>query len=126
MEYKDVTYNNMSDRLIDVLPELKEKYLAELEWWEGDTPGPHNIFGHQLLMPYIYFLLDSSDYRTELERLFNFVELLAGHPDKDVRDVVATTVMPNICGNKTRIKVAKKYLGENTKKICKLILGHEI
>jgi len=51
-----LTYDNLSEKLVEAVPEIKEQYAQELRWWGDETPGQHVIYG-DLLNPYIVSLL---------------------------------------------------------------------
>lgn len=125
MNTNEITYNNMSAKLIEVLPILQKPYEAELKYWGSDTPGPHNIFGHQFLIPHLYSLIDAGTQADALRDFFKFVELLATNPDREVRAVVSITLMSSVCAD-ARFPRIERLLGDETRKICDEILGHRI
>jgi hypothetical protein len=71
-----LNYADLSDSLIDALPELREQYRAMLSDWAPQTPGPHIVFG-DLLTPWVIELLGNPSANSE--RL-EFLCHCRGHP----------------------------------------------
>jgi hypothetical protein len=122
-KFKDVTFENMSDKLVEVVPALKEAYLKELAWWKGQDPGAHNIFSNTVLLPHIDSLLDSSGHDGELHIIFDFLEFLANHSDVRVQEVISVSVMECICSYPDKLRKVQRFLGPECRKFCKAILG---
>ena len=119
MSYKkfdDISYDNMAEVLIEVVPELLKEYEAEREWWRDVLPPPHVIYG-DLLNPYIAVMLGAGEQEEILRRIFGLVETLAKHEDRRVRDVVAVTVCEYLGGNKGLLAQARKYMGPSTRRL---------
>lgn len=109
----EMTYENMSERLIELLPELRPGYEETMEWWDGDTPGNHVIYG-DLLNPYLLSLLEQGGESEALRRIFDFLEVIANHSDSDVRGVLTATVLWRLGGRKDLLPEASKYMGPET------------
>ena len=117
----ELTYNTLSDRLVESVPELEELYRRELEWWGDEVAGPYNIFG-DVLLPFLFQLLKECGKEETLQRIFAFLETMASHPDRHIRDVVQIGVCEQISGQSEELlREARKYMGENTRQ-----LSHEI
>jgi len=110
-----VTYENAADKLVESLPELKESYQAELEWWGTDRPGPHIIYG-DILNPYIDRLLQAGG-ETGLRRVFAFLEALSQNEDARVQELVAVTVCEYLGNAPKKLQMAKRFMGPATLKI---------
>lgn len=114
-----ITYENMADKLVEALPELRPEYEAELEYWGDEKPGRHVTYGN-ILNPHIESALESHD-EDFLRRAFSFLEELANHDDEKVQEVVGVTVCEGLIGNKKLLPAAKSYMGEATLRICREI-----
>lgn len=87
-----ITYDDLSEALIGVVPELQEKYAAILQEWGEGSPGQHVVYG-DLLNSYIPALLEMRGPKDAVQRIFTFLEELANHEDERVQEVVAATVL---------------------------------
>ena len=117
---KRLSYDKLSTKLIDVVPELRGEYEKERKWWGEEIPGPHIIFG-DILTPHLISLLESNREKGRLERIFDFLEELANHEDAHVREVVQVTVCERLGDKKEWLEKARQYMGKAT-----LRLSHEI
>ena len=115
-----ITFENMAEKLIEVVPELRCQYESELEWWGDEQPGAHIIFG-DVLNPYLICLLESGNQEAILARIFTFLEQLANHEDTRVQEVVAVTVCERLGDDPKCLENARRYMGNKT-----LSLSHEI
>lgn len=109
----DIQYEELSNLLIQEIPELTEKYRKELEWWEDEEPGPHNIYG-DVLNPYLLGLLRKDNQNKKLKKVFSFIEELANSNSKKVQEVVAVTVLERLSTEPDLLKKAEKYMGPKT------------
>lgn len=117
-----ITYESLSKRLIETVPELAPQYEKELEWWGGEEAGAHNIYG-DVLNPYLISLLQSDpNPGTEevLNRIFAFLEVLSKHPDVHVPEVVGVTVLEVLLGAGL-LEKARRYMGPATLQMSKEI-----
>lgn len=112
-------FENIAEKLVEVVPELQQSYELELEWWGTEQPGAHIIFG-DLLNPYLISLLESHN-QPILKQIFTFLELLANHEDIKVQEVVAVTVCERLGDNPEWLSKARQYMGKTT-----LQFSHEI
>jgi hypothetical protein len=112
----EITFENMSDKLVEALPELKLAYEKELEWWRGEEAGAHNIYS-EILNPFLISLLQSeSRSQAEeqiLKRAFAFLEGLANHSEPHVQEVVGATVIERLYGAGL-LEKARRYMGPAT------------
>jgi hypothetical protein len=119
----DIKLSNLGEKLVEVVPELQPQYLAELEWWEEEKPGIHIIFG-DILNPYLISLikLDSQpSQQGTISRIFDFLEKLANHENKQIQEVVAVTVCERLGDEPDVLLKARQYMGRKT-----LEMSHEI
>jgi hypothetical protein len=117
---KKLTYENISEELIKTIPELKQAYITELEWWGEEKPGNHIIYGN-ILNPYIISLLKSSGNEEILKRIFSFLEELTYAEDELVHEVVAVTVCERLIDDPEILLRAREFMGDSTRNISKEI-----
>src|SRR5215203_1333542 len=94
-----ITYLTLADRLLEVVPELRDAYNEELKWWAPDQPGPHIIYG-DLLNPYLTSLLESGSNPDALKRIFGLLEEIIGNPNEPIRSVAAASVLEYLWSEK--------------------------
>jgi hypothetical protein len=109
-----ITYENVSEKLIEHLPELREAYETEQKWWGGEKPGPHVVYG-DVLNPYVDILLQSGD-APALRRVFEFLETLSCSEDQRVQELVAVTVCEHLGSDQERLRQAVRFMGPATLK----------
>lgn len=105
-----ISFENMGEELLNVVPHLRKQYVDELEWWGSEKPGPHIIYG-DLLTPYLINLLQGGRHKDELSRVFAFLEDLAGHDDIKVQEVVAFSVIEGLLSHEALLQEAQRYMG---------------
>ena len=110
-----ITYENVLEKLVEYVPEVKEAYEAELKWWGAERPGPHVVYG-DVLNPYIDRLLQAGD-QTALRRVFSLLEVLSSSEDVRVQEVVAVTVCEHLGSDQQKLAQAKRFMGRATLKI---------
>jgi hypothetical protein len=109
------TYDDLSAKLIDVLPELKERVDSLFREWGPDRPGQHVVYG-DLLNPYVMALLDLGGPDETLQRIFAFLEELSNHPEERVQEVVGVTVCEALV-NRGYLTKAWPYMGKGTRRM---------
>jgi hypothetical protein len=98
--------------MIREFPNLKEKYLDETIWQEGDSTGSHVVYG-DVFTPYaIECILKDDD--TEIKKVFQFVEVLLQSNDRYIEEVIAFSVIESMLYLFNERKKLKDYLGCNT------------
>lgn len=113
-------YCNLSKELIICILELRDMYEQELEIWDGEDPGAHNIFG-DILNPFLIEALYKNSDIELLKKVFVFLESMATSNDLLVQEVLGCTVLERIGDDKIILKKAKKYMKKETKKISEEI-----
>lgn len=116
----EVTYDNMSEQLIEAVPELRSRYQEELDWWREEKPPTHVMYGN-LLNPFLIALLETNNQDEVLRRVFGFLEKLARHEDILVREVVAVTVLERLWGEKDLWAKAQEIMGKETLRIAQAV-----
>lgn len=114
---KEISYQNLSEKLTEAVPEILEKYKDELQWWGEESPGAHIVFG-DVLVPFVISLLESSADEAILKRIFLFLEQLAENTDPLVQEVIAFTICERLGDNPGWLSKARQYMGERTKELC--------
>jgi nitrogen fixation NifU-like protein len=89
----DITIDNMEQRLLEVIPEVRPVYDAEVgDLFEGEPAGAHNAY-EMALVPFIVSLVPSGKDEVLLKRIFDFLEQLAASPQSWVQGVVHLSVL---------------------------------
>lgn len=57
-----------------------------------------------------------------LHKIFDFLEMLANHPEEHVQEVVHNSVCEALCSDELALQRARKYMGPATKGFCKAIV----
>lgn len=113
----EITYLTLVDRLLEVVPELRDAYNEELEWWAPDQAGPHIIYG-DLLNPYLTNLLESGGNPDALKRIFGLLEEIIGNPNEPIRSVAAASVLEYLWSEKRWRDEASNWMGPRTRLFC--------
>jgi len=101
--------------LVKSFPSLKEKYLDEVSWQEGDDTGSHTVYG-DVLTPYLVNSIAINNVK-EVTQVFNFLEDVLRLEDNYSNEVIAYSVLENIACLFQRNNSLKSYLGQYTKKL---------
>jgi hypothetical protein len=117
-DVSQVHYANMAEALIEAVPDLRAPYAEELRVWGDELPGPHIIFG-DVLNPYLIKLLDSHHTTEQLQKVFEFLELLAHHDDVYIQELVAVTVCERLGDRRELLQKARKFMGPRTRQFSK-------
>lgn len=112
----ELTYKNAHLKMLEAIPELKEKYDEEIRWWGNEKPGQHIIFG-DVFTDFMIALLKSSENEVLLKRMFAFLEKMATSSNEDVVNVATVTVCEDLAGDPTWLTKARQYMGPETRKI---------
>jgi hypothetical protein len=116
--HADIAFEDINAALRESVPELKDAVAGTYEYAAPEDPGPHTLYD-EALNPRINRLLDAGTESDEaLERVFAFIERLSSSTDKNVRDVVLATVLPNLIGE-PRLVLARRYMGPATRRLLK-------
>ncbi|WP_044478300.1 DUF7674 family protein [Paenibacillus antibioticophila] len=107
-------YNNVVQKMLKVIPEVTPLYEKELEWW--DEILPHIVFG-DVVNPYIIRLLREGNDEQIAKNVFNFLEQMAICSDEKVHEILAVTVLEQLGDDPTILEEARRYMGNETKKI---------
>jgi len=105
-----MTTKELNLKLVDAFPELKQSYLEETEWQEGDKTGSHIVYG-DVLVPVMLMLIKSGNYKN-VQRYTDFLERLLNEDDEYATEVVAATVIESIFFDNIDRKAFKALLGQ--------------
>lgn len=67
-----MTSAELNKMMVTHFPNLKEKYLDEVSWQEGDDTGSHTVYG-DVLTPYLIDKIIKKD-ENEVKKIFSFLE----------------------------------------------------
>lgn len=116
MKNTEITFQNMSDKLVELFPELKGRHEAETQWLDKDN--------HYLIYSFVFYRFIEDMFKSGnedgplLRRMFDFVELLVNHQDLEVRDVIHHSICTKIVSSELVLQKAQKYMGKETKELC--------
>lgn len=111
----------MNLELINRFPELKEKYIEEAEWQEGDDTGSHIIYG-DIFNPFIEKCIQEKENK-QLIRICEFIEELLIKDIEYFSNVVCFTVLERIIDNEHNLEYFKNFAKDNTRKEIQKILN---
>lgn len=116
----DLQYSTLNEQLFKTIPELEFAGRRLNRDWDGEEPGPHVVFG-DILLPWLTLKLTEHDHERLLV-VFEFLEVVASHPDIEVQNVIAHSVLePGICSDGQIHSLAKRYMGPVLRSMC----GHD-
>ncbi|OKP73898.1 hypothetical protein A3842_21395 [Paenibacillus sp. P3E] len=104
-------YENLIERLLADVPQIRPHYEEEIEWLEEDLP--HVIFG-MVVTP---FIIKSIETQKEVSNLYSFLEEMAVADDK-VQEVLVVSVLESLITDRDIIDTAKSHMGKLTKTLC--------
>ena len=110
-----MTSKTLNMMLVKSFPNLKDKYLNEVSWQEGDDTGSHTVYG-DVLTPYLINCIATNNVK-ETKQVFNFLEEILRLEDNYGDEVVAYSVLENIAHLFQRNKSLKSYLGQYAEKL---------
>lgn len=122
MKTSDITFRNMVHKLPEAIPELKAAYQAQIEWWGEEEPAAHPAYS-RIVTDTIkkMFRTDAAEDAALLRKIFDFLELLANHPEEHVQEVVHNSVCEALCSDEAVLQKTQRYMGPTVKEFCKSI-----
>ncbi|MBQ9756992.1 MAG: hypothetical protein IJW15_01065 [Clostridia bacterium] len=109
-----MTSKELNMKLIEYMPEIRQRYVDEVSWQEQDETGSHIVFG-DVLVPYIIEKTVIDDDQS-LKRIFEAVEKIFSLDDDYANEVIILSVLEAILYKEILNKKVIKYMGLNTKK----------
>jgi len=117
-----MNYKTLIDEFMNDFPELIE--LAEKKpWWkenEEHEPLVH-IFAGDIFNPYLIEQLSVGQNEDLLNRIFEFLELMAISEDTFVKEVLTDTILERLGDDKQILEKARAFMRSNT-----LRMSHEV
>jgi hypothetical protein len=115
-----LTYDNLNDWLVALVPERRDVYEGLDELFEDDPIGPHVAYG-DVLNPYLTQLLNEGGHDEILTPIFAFIEKLAQHDDERVVNVIWVTTVEHLLGWLTgdALRRAIAHMGPTTRSIAR-------
>jgi hypothetical protein len=104
-------YDNLIERLLADVPQIRPYYEEEIEWLEEDLP--HVIFG-MVVTP---FIINSIEEQKEISNLYSFLEEMA-LADEKVQEVLVVSVLESLITERDIIDIAKSLMGKFTLELC--------
>ncbi len=104
-------YDNLIEKLLIAVPQIRPYYEEEIEWLEEDLP--HVIFG-MVVTP---FIIKSTEEQTEIDNLYTFLEEMALSNEK-VQEVLVVSVLESLITERHIINKVKLSMGKITKELC--------
>ena len=89
-----MTSKELNLKLIQSIPEVKEAYIEETLWQDGDDTGSHVVFA-DVLVPYTKEQI-LKNHNEAVERVFAFIEDMLDLNDKYVNEVIALSVIESL------------------------------
>src|SRR5579885_753423 len=117
MKPSTLNYDEIIDRALEAIPEIKSAYETESARWTVEKMGPYNLFD-VVLMPRVRELLKSSGHDAELRRIFSFFEALMNQSDQRIRDLVGVGVCEDLCSDEAALQKACAFMGPATRRSC--------
>lgn len=115
-----MTYNNLIKEFIENFPELEDAAKEEIKWWESEEPPVHVFFGN-VLNPFLIGELSTMETPKLLDRIFDFLEAMAVSDEKDIREVLITTVLERLGDDKKILENARAFMRSKTRKMSDAI-----
>lgn len=120
MNDTSITYEAVSNALVQEIPELATSYRELLDYWGDDVPGPYVVYG-DILIPFIdeLFHVGNTD---GARRVFRLVERLLLSSDPRVADLAHVEVCEHIVFSKESLwEKARPFMGDVTQRHCEQI-----
>ena len=89
-----MTSKDLNLKLIKNFPEIRDVYLKETSWQDGDETGSHVIYA-DVFVPFVKAQIDSNN-KQNLIKAFNFIEKLLKLNDEYTNEVVAFSVLESL------------------------------
>ncbi|MDQ0360618.1 DUF7674 family protein [Breznakia pachnodae] len=102
----------LNRKIIEVFPNLKSKYLDEVNWQEGDSTGSHVVYG-DVFTPYFINCIEEENI-DEVKKLFKFIEDLLNMNNAYVKDVVTLSVLESSLSILKHDEYLQDLMGQET------------
>lgn len=125
MKAEDITFENMVHKLPEAIPELRAAYDRQIQWWGAEEPAAHAAYEEIVSKAIGRILRTETPDERLLQKIFDFLELLANHPEERVQEVVHNSLCEPICSDELALQRTQKYMGPRTRDFCKTIVTWE-
>jgi hypothetical protein len=116
-----MNYQSIIEEFINKFPEIEEESQKELsKKWHEEQQLPDVFFGNVLNLILVKELKTMKNYKL-LDRLFNFLELMAISGDESIKGILTATILEYLGDDKQILKKARSLMGKET-----LRLSHEV
>lgn len=89
-----MTSKELNKKIIELLPEIQERYIAETSWQDGDGTGSH-IICEDVLVPWIKEQIEEEDEKT-LKKVFEVIDELLNLGDEYANEVVVLSIVESL------------------------------
>lgn len=120
----EMAFANMSDLLVDAIPEIRPEYEKELDRWGDEKPGQYIIY-EDIFKPYLIALLEKGNSEEILKRIFAQLEKMALSNDKDVRDLLHIGILETLCYDEDLWVRSEWFMGDETLRISREIRDYQ-
>lgn len=110
-------YDTLNFQLISKIPELKEAYKEEVNWWDGQKPTPHNFFGDRVV-PFLIEVLNGEKDEI-ITKLFAFFDEMASAQDTKIQEVLAFSVLEKLGDDRKLLEKAYPFMSCDVKKMSR-------
>ncbi|MFN8509827.1 MAG: hypothetical protein U0Z75_04615 [Deinococcaceae bacterium] len=110
-----IKYENLNNYLLRELPEIKEIYEDEKEFWPDNIFVGHFMFG-LVINTYIASLLSNlnEENKNALQKTFEALEKIATYGDSESKNIIRSTVCERLGDNPRLLEIARGFMGKNT------------
>ncbi|MFF0830691.1 hypothetical protein ACFYU8_27995 [Brevibacillus sp. NPDC003359] len=107
-----MNYDNVTTRLLTVVPQIRPHYEKGMEWLEEELP--HVLFGIMV----VPFIIKNLEENKPLDVMFNFIEEMSLSSDERIQELVVVSVIESLIVEREIIHHAKSSMGKRTRELC--------
>lgn len=89
-----MTSRQLNQLLVTNVPNVRQQYIEEVCWQEGDDTGSHVVFG-DVLTPYLVICIAQNNQK-EIAAIFDFLEVILLMNDDYASEVITFSVFESI------------------------------
>lgn len=102
-------------KLIENMPELKERYLEEVSWQEGNDTGSHVVFS-DVFFSYMLETINNQDTK-RIKKCFDIIERILMLDDEYAEEVITLSIIENLIYEFVNLDIVYPYMHEHTKQV---------
>ena len=118
-EPSEIDYANVAEALVEAVPDVRGRYEEERCLWGDEKPGHTLFLETSYSVPHRFAELERQEGK--LREVFEFLELLANHPDVHIQELVAVTVCERLGDCREHLKKAYTFMGPRTRQFSEEI-----